>query len=226
MTDNVPAVKDEQQLAVQSAKDIAASQDVIDSTTNGSGFLPYLQLFTAKSTACTEGKIPIGHWGLVQDGEIEDLTEEVNVLPISARPRAYQKHGDGNIVVIHDKGDPEYARIRELQANKVNGCMVGPEVLVFLETPGIFASFFCGSPTLRREAKKFKPLFGKPVTMRSKLIDNGSYKWHGPVIRPCSAGLDPFPSEDEIAEERKRFANPPKPQIERASDTEDDAVER
>lgn len=231
MTDNVPAPQDDapqaQVPATVQGGAIAEAQSVIDDTTSGAGFLPYLQLFTAKSTACTEGKIPIGHWGLVRDGEITDLTNEVNVHVCYARPRAYQKCDDGNILVIHDKEDPEYARIAELQRNKVNGCMVGPEVLVFVEAEGEFATFFCGSPTLRREAKKFKPLMGKAATMRSKLIDNGQYKWHGPVITPCSAGLDPFPSEEEIAEQVEIFKNPPKPTMKRAepSDSDDD-VER
>lgn len=227
MTDNVPVPQDAPVPAtVDQSTAIAAAQSVIDDTTSGAGFLPYLQLFTAKSSACSEGKIPIGHWGLVQDGEITDLTNEVNVHVCYARPRAYQKTDDGNIIVVHDKESDEYSRIAELQRNKVNGCMVGPEVLVFVEAVGQFASFFCGSPTLRREAKKFKPLMGKAATMRSKLIDNGQYKWHGPVITPCSAGLDPFPSDDEIAAEVERFKNPPKPAVERADDDADDDVDR
>lgn len=192
---------------------VAEDQGLLAETAAGSGFLPYLQLFTTKSDAVAEGKINGGEYGLVRDGNITSLGKEFNLIFLTVRARAFQKDDSGEITVIYDKNDPEYQRIAALQAEKVNGCMVGPEFLVWIPEEETFATFFCGSPTLKREARKLGTfLGGKAVNLRSKLIDNGKYKWHGPVVNSCSIELSPLPDVENVQEELTKFKNPPKPQ--------------
>ena len=193
--------------------DVAADQGLLAETATGSGFLPYVQLFTLKSGAVADGKINGGHYGLVRDGTISDLGKDTNFVFLTVRARAFLKEDDGEITVVYDKNDAEYERISGLQAASVDGAMVGPEFLIWIPTEETFATFFCGSKTLRREARKFGLyLGGKGANLRSKLIDNGKYKWHGPVVNDCSVDLEPLPTQDEAAEQINKFKNPPKPQ--------------
>lgn len=207
---------------------IAADQDLLKESTSGGAFLPYLQLFTTKSDAVTEGKINGGEYGLVRDGEITSLGKEVDVIVLTLRGRAFEKDEQGEITVSYDKNDPEYQRIQALQADKVTGRMCGPEFLIFIPSEETFATFFCGSPTLKREARKFsRYLGGKACKMRNKLIDNGKHKWHGPVIGDCSTPPTCVPDADECNELVQRFKNPPKQETaERAADDAQDDVER
>jgi hypothetical protein len=192
---------------------LADDMELLKEVSSGGEFLPYLQLFTTKSDAVTEGKIGGGHYGLVRDGNITDLGKELNVIVVTVRARAYEKADDGEITVVYDKTDPEYVRIQALQAEGVQGCMAGPEFLFWIPDEKTFATFFCGSKTLKREARKFNPfLGGKGVcNMRVHLIDNGKYKWHGPVVNTCSAAPSALPSAEDSDKEITKFKNPPKP---------------
>lgn len=199
---------------------VGADQQLLAETASGSGFLPYIQLFTTKSDAVAEGKINGGEYGLVRDGNITNLGKEFNLIFLTVRARAFQKEDSGEITVVYDKDDAEYERIAGLQAAQVNGCMCGPEFLVWVPSEETFATFFCGSKTLKREARKFGTFLpGKAASLRSKLIDNGKFKWHGPVVTACSIELSPLPSNEDVAEQLQKFKNPPKPQKgERVSD--------
>lgn len=190
---------------------IAADAELLQDVASGGGFLPYVQLFTTKSDPVTDGKIAGGHYGIVRDQKIDDLGEEIDVIVLTVRPRAFEKAEDGEITVCYDKDDPEYARIAALQANKVIGRMVGPEFLIWLPAEACFATFFCGSPTLKREARKFGPfLGGRAMNLRTKICKNAKGKWHGPVVNACSATLEPLPTAEEAADQVEKFKNPPK----------------
>jgi hypothetical protein len=208
MSDESKALIDVQ---TTSGEMIAADSDLLKDLASGSGFLPYVQLFTAKSGAVTDGKIMPGHYGLVRDDDIIDLGSELDVVLLTVRARAFEKDEQGEIVVCYDKQDPEYARIAELQANKVTGRMVGPEFLMWIPQEACFATFFCGSATLKREARKLGGfLGGKACNLRTKIIENRKGKWHGPVVNSCTATPDPLPEADAANAEVERFKNPPK----------------
>jgi hypothetical protein len=207
---------------------IVADQNLLKDTSSGGGFLPYLQLFTTKSDAVAEGKINGGEYGLVRDGNIVSLGKNVDVVVLTVRARAFQKEDGGEIAVVYDREDPEYIRIQTLQADNVQGCMAGPEFLIWVPSEGTFATFFCGSKTLKREARKFSPFIGgKACNLRSKLIDNGKYKWHGPVIGNCSTNPSSLPDPADVEEKVLRFKNPPKQKKgEKVEETATDNVER
>lgn len=193
---------------------IVADQNLLTELTTAGAFLPYLQLYTTKSDAVTEGKIVGGHYGLNRDSNIVDLGNNVDVVIFTARPRAFQKDDSGEIIVIYDKDDPEYLRIQALQADGMLGCMAGPEILLWIPAEKCFATFFCGSKTLKREARKFGAFIGgKACNLRVKIIDNHKHKWHGPVISPCSTPPTVLPTQEEIVEQVHRFKNPLKTNV-------------
>jgi len=206
---------------------IEADKDLLADVTSGGGFLPYVQLFTTKSDPVAEGKINGGEYGLVRDGNITSLGKNMDVVVFTVRARAFCKE-DGELIVVYDKDDPEYQRIQALQAEGVTGCMAGPEFLIWVPSEKTFATFFCGSKTLKREARKLGPFIGgKACNMRSHLIDNGKYKWHGPIINACSTPPTALPTSEDAQDMVHRFKNPPKQdKVERADDDATDNVER
>ena len=181
-------------------------------------YLARLQLFGSKSDACAEGKIGIGRYGLVRDDAIVDLGEELDAVIISWRPKALQIDG-GNIIANHDPNSDLYKKIKELSTVKDSGCMHGPEFLLWIPSQDQFVTFHMSSKTARREAQKMEPLLGKAATFRCKLIDPPAsrFKWHGPVVTPCSEPLT-VPSIEDIEEQVKVFQNPPKQEVELAKD--------
>lgn len=74
---------------------------------------------------------------------------------------------------------------------------------------------------MRRVAGDLKALLGKAATVRSQLISNKKFKWHGPVIAPCSLTLT-VPPHKEMVEVINSFNNPPKSEVEDAPDADDD----
>jgi hypothetical protein len=208
---------------------ISADQDLLQELTVGGGFLPYVQLFTSNSDPVKEDKIRQGHYGLVQDGNIIDLGKDTTFVVFTARARAFRKESDGAITVSYDKKDPVYVEIGALQGTGVQGCMAGPEILIWVPSQKTFATFFCGSKTLKRASRKFKPfLGGKACRMRSELIDNGKHKWHGPIITVCSTPPTDLPTSEDAEDQVEKFKNPPKPKppAEKAEEGEQEDVER
>jgi hypothetical protein len=199
-----------------------ARADEFDDMTTSTAYLPRFQLFGSKSDACTEGKIPIGHYGLDKDGEITDLGEEVNILVAHWRPKAVDVNGDTPVNVFDAKSDL-FADIKKRSAIKDSGCMYGPEFLVWVPTVSSFAVYHMNSKTARREAKKMPPFIGAACTMKCHLIDppGSRYKWHGPLITPCSAPID-LPDDEELRKQFSEFDNPPAPELDVDGDSEEE----
>ncbi len=175
-------------------------------------YLGRLQLYSFKSDACAEGKIPSNHWGLINDEKITDLGAEVDVLLVSWRPKALQIDGD-NVVVNHDPASETFQKIAGNAGVMDSGCMYGPEFLVWLPSVKLFATYFANSKTARREAKKCEPLMRKAATFKSKLITGGKYKWQGPVVVPCTTPIE-LPETAQLEKQVNSFLNPPKPSVE------------
>lgn len=199
-------------------KELVNFDDVASNTTI---YLPRLQLFGSKSAACAEEKIGIGRWGLVNDDVITDLGVAVDVIILAFRPKALDTSGD-TVVNNHDATSETYASIRERSGVKDSGCMYGPEFLVFIPSEKAFATYFASSKTARRESKKIRPLMGCGATLKCKLIapPGSKWKWHGPVVLPCSAPLD-VPDLKIIKAEKEKFLNPPVSDIEVVDESED-----
>lgn len=205
-------------------KDITGGElvDFDEVTSSGAAYLQRLQLFGSKSDACAEGRIGIGRWGLVNDDTITDLGEEVDLVVLAFRPKALSI-GDGTVITSHDVRSDTYAAIKEKSFVKDSGCMYGPEFLVYVPNADIFATYFASSKTARREAKSaIKPLIGCAAIFKCKLIDppGSRFKWHGPVVLPCSTPME-IPDMEIIQKEIEKFKNPPESEVEVADDEDD-----
>lgn len=188
-----------------------AKYELADVASGDAGFLPRLQLFGSKSNACATGAIGIGRYGLVNDDIITDLGTEVDALVVTWRPKAMQTVD--NILVEYDPQSELYQQLKEKAGISDSGCMYGPEFLLWIPTQTTFATYFMSSKTARREARKMQPLLQKAATFKAKLIETAKYKWHGPVVVPCSAPLE-LPDSEVLVTAAKKFMNPPKSEVE------------
>lgn len=204
-----------------------APAESFDSLVTGGDYLPYLQLFGSKSDACAEGKIGIGRYGLVKDKQITDLGEEIDIVIVSWRPKAVET-GDDFLVDFHPDvvdgkiQNPIFKRIVDLAGVRDSGCMYGPEFLLWIPSANTFATYHMNSKTGRREARNMQPLLRKAATLKCHLIEQGKYKWHGPVVIPCSSPLE-MPDEEEIRDQWTKFQNPPKNDKELVEDDDERA---
>lgn len=186
-------------------------------------FLPRLQLYGAKSGACGEGRIPIGHYGLASGDDIDDLGDEVQILVCAARPKALDLSSE-TVTSYFKEDSPEFQDIRERSAVKDSGCMYGPEYLVFVPEapnldgpPGRFATFFLGSKTMRREAKAVHARLRKAGLLTAVFIKKPKYSWHGPKCEPIESCA--LPSQAAVDREIKRFTSEKGSQVETIKDS-------
>lgn len=167
-------------------------------------YLPRIQVFSGKNKAVLEGKIPMGHFGLVEGDNITDLGASCDVLIIASRAKA-MKLAD-QILTYFDPESPEFQNIVDMSGEEDSGCMYGPEFLVYLPNEG-FATFFFSNKTLRRVAKSMQSRLRKAATMEVGLIKGRTYTWHGiTAINDCSSFSD-IPDFALIEREKIKFIN-------------------
>jgi hypothetical protein len=189
-----------------------------DAVSGGDDYLGRFQLFGSKSDACAEGKIGIGHYGYVKDQNIDDLGEEIDAVICTWRSKAVDNSGD-QLVINYDAGSETYNEIKKKSFIRDSNCMFGTEFLLWIPSAGVFGTYHMNSKTARRESKKMAPLIGKAATFRAILIDppKSKFKWHGPVVTPCSAQLT-IPELDVLKAEIEKFKNPPESDVEVVAD--------
>ncbi len=205
-----------------------AKREDVSAMFSGGDFLPYFRLYGSNTDACKEDRIGIAHFGMEIDKEITDAGKEVEVVVLAIRPKAVQT-GDSMIIEYHpDIKDGKitnttFKHIMSQSKVKDSGAMYGPELLLWIPSLSSYVTWHLNNPTARREAKNadIESLVGKAATLSAKLIDNGKFKWHGPVIVPLSVALE-IPSITEITEQVEKFLDPPRNQIEIATTTPDE----
>ncbi len=192
--------------------DDSTDLDVFDRMSSmGTGYLPYLQLCSAKTAAAGDGRIPVNHYGLVNGDDIVDIGSEIIVAVLAVRDKAMCTSGD-----VKSSFDPESELFKDFvtkSAIKNSGYMFGPEFLFYVPSVSGYCTYFAGSPTARRAAKKFKPLMKKPAKMTSKTIERNGNKWRGPVVLPSDEVVE-LPDMDKAKLELDKFRNPPKDSVE------------
>jgi hypothetical protein len=183
----------------------------LESLSSSGNWLPRLALFGGNSDAAKEGKVPIGHYGLVTaKDQLVVLGPAVDVLVISWRPTAIDTRSEDTVVSSHDKNSELFKSIQDQADNvKDSGCMYGPEFLVYIPAVKKFATFLLGSKSFRREALPLSELMTKAATIRSKLVKTERFSWHVPVVTACTTPFDTIPPLEEIAEKAELFNNPP-----------------
>lgn len=197
--------------------------DVVSS----SSFLPYIQLCGGNSAPAKEGKIPIGHYGLMRGKDsLESLTAEFDCLPCGWRFKAMEF---GAVIrSIYNPKNKEFLDIMHKADNvKESKCVYGPEFLLWIPSKQLFATMLFGSKTARREVPKLKELHDerRAATLKSNLIKTDKYMWHGPVVVPCSTPFNP-PDMEDLLDQATRFANPKETEIEAAEPVAESARPR
>lgn len=166
-----------------------------------------------------------GHYGLVRaKDQVEDLGEELDVMPLALRVKALQIDGN-DIITVYDHTSPEYQRIAEQSVIKDSGCMYGPEFLLWIPDAVTFATFFLSSPSARGEAPSLLNLLKERsgATLKWRLAKNKkNQSWEVPIAIACSSWAYSLPL-DQIAEQVNKFLNPPKDEREKVEETSERA---
>jgi hypothetical protein len=191
------------------------TQDNFTAIAVTSSYLPRLQLFGSNSEMCKTGKIPIAHYGLVvQKDQVEDLGAEVDVIPVSWRPKAMRiTEGNAAPLSYYNPQTPEFLQTQKDSEQPNSGCMFGPEFLVYVPVMKRFALYFMSSKTSRRQAPELRALIGKGATLKTQFIKTPKYSWHGPTVTICNSQLD-VPSMDEVRSQAEAFNDPEDSSIE------------
>jgi hypothetical protein len=196
-----------------------------------SEFIGRLQLFT-KGKAINKGLVKPGSYDIPEsDEEVNDLSSEINIIPLARRPKAIDMTDTDAVLVNYDPDSDEFKRIAATSLEKESHCMYGPSFLVIEESSGRFLEFFCGSKSTRSEAKKIypflpltagdierqkavgndvselKPHGPLPLTLKSRLVEKGTYSWHVPVVTKCGAPIAKLPKIEQIIAEITKFVN-------------------
>jgi hypothetical protein len=213
-------------LPVVSNEQLESLEEVAKAT----NFLARIQLIS-KGQYVDTGKIGAGRWGIPLPGgeEIEDLGEVIDVVPFCYRPKAMDVSDREAIIVNYDPTSDEFKRIQT--APKNTGCMWGPSFFVLERSTGKLYELFFGNKSGRAEAGKLKNFLpteankgqAAPARLSIRYKKGKDFGWHVPVITKCS---EPFTKEsikvtgEQIQEEREKFLNPPKEEIETVKEGE------
>ena len=155
-----------------------------------------------------------GNYGIPEsDEEVIDLGDTIDIIPLARRPKAIDMTDNEAIIVNYDPETDEFKRIAAQSLEKESHCMYGPSFLVFERSTGRFLEFFCGNKSSRSEAKKVYPYLPLtqadidakaaagddvsdlqphgplPLTLKSRLVEKGTYSWHVPVVVKCCDAL-------------------------------------
>jgi hypothetical protein len=218
------------------------SNEDFEELAKSSDFLGRLQLYT-KGKAVNRGLVRPGHYGIPDgDEEVVDLGDAIDLLPLARRPKALDMSDTEAVIAVYDVKSPEFQRIQTQAGEKESHCMYGPSLLVYERSTGRFLEFFCGTKSTRSEAKKMFPFLpltqaaidemakkGEdvsglqphgplPMTLKSKLVEKGTYSWHVPVVVKCSTPFTRLPKPEAILHEIQKFLTIKTDGTERAAD--------
>lgn len=207
--------------------------EVFDDMSSGGDYLSRVQLFS-KGEKVNEGLIPPGHWGIPVGEKIIDLGKTMDVLPLARRAKALDISDRDNVIENFDPKSDEYARIAGLATVNDSGCMVGPSILFYERSQGMFVEWFANNTSSKIECKNLYPKLpcnaaqaeklgcephGPIPTTMSIRLKKGKYSYHVPEVNNCSTPFTNLPSMDKIVKEVEKFLNPPKNEDEKVEES-------
>lgn len=196
----------------------------LEKLANSTSYLKRIQLYS-KGKPVETAMIPPGHFGVPSADAIQDLGNEIDILPLAVRPKAIDSKDRDAIVVSYDDTCEAFEGIKERSEIKNSNCMWGFAFLVFERNTAKYYEFFFGTKTARNEVgnvASFLPKteeqiaaltekFGRapqpagPCTLKVKYITKGDWGWHAPVTHPCSTPFKGYNCEEAI-EQINKFA--------------------
>jgi len=196
---------------------------VFKETTKSGDYLPRLQLMTSASEKCKSGEFPINHYALIRDQNFDDLGEAIDLLVVTWRPKALEIGEE--VVSVFDPEHAEFKRIQDKSSEADSGCMYGPEYLMYIPAKKMFATFFCGSKSARREAPNIQNKLGQAATLKAKKIETKKYTWFAPSCTICSTPFE-APDTEELKKAVEKFNNPPATSVEVVEEDKEGGEER
>ncbi len=196
----------------------------LEKLANSKSYLQRIQLYS-KGKPIETAMIPPGHFGIPVNDTIQDLGDEIDILPLAVRPKAIDCKDRDAIIVSYDDECEAFEVIKEKSEVKNSNCMWGFAFLVFERSTAQYYEFFFGTKTSRNEVgnvaiflpkteeqiasltKKFgrPPQPAGPCTLKVKYIQKGDWGWHAPVTHPCSTPFKGYVC-DEAIEQINKFA--------------------
>ena len=217
------------------------SDDQFAELAKASNCLHRLQLCT-KGKAVNRKMVKAGNYGITVSGEeVNDLGNQIDIIPFARRPQAIDMTDDEAIIVCYDPDSEAFKRIAAKSLDKESHCLYGPSFLVFERSQGVFLEFFCGNKSSRSEAKNicsYLPLTQAdidaraargedvnglvphgplPLTLKSRLVEKGPYSWHIPLVAKCNEPFTNLPGMDQITKEIAAFLAVIDKSVERAT---------
>lgn len=198
-------------------------------------FLKRVQLVSSGDLV-NKGLAKPGEWVIPIDGDtVENLGDSIDGLVISVRDKALDTNPNPPVAAFDVESDL-YKEIVEQAGTKDSGCMYGPSFLLYVREAEQFLELFLGNASGRQEAKKLFPFlpisedqakaYGKQfkaqgpqaVTLTSKYVSRGRFKWYAPVASKCSTPFNDLPDQEEFIRQATKFVNPEESNSEVAED--------
>jgi hypothetical protein len=212
----------------RSSKQLGTDEQFAHLSAKDTGYTLSLELY-AKGEAVNRGLVRPGNYGIPDGEKVIDLGDSIDIIPLARRPKAIDMTDTDAVLVNYDPESEEFKRIAAKSLEKESHYMYGPSFLIFESSTGRFLEFFCGRKNTRSEAKKiypFLPLTAAdiacqkaagnyvtgldahdplPLTLKSRLIEKGSYSWYVPVVTKCGNPFTKMPTMDRITKEIMAF---------------------
>ena len=191
-------------------------------------FLGRLQLYT-KGKAINHGLVKPGCYGIpASDEEVEDLGDEIDIMPLARRPKAIDMTDTDAVLVNYDPESDEFKRIAEQSMEKESHCMYGPRSSSSSAAPAASWNSSAASRAPAAKPKKIYPFLPLtpadiarqkaagndvdglephgplPLTLKSRLVEKGTYSWHVPVVSEVRQPLHQ-PADHGTAHQGDRF---------------------
>jgi hypothetical protein len=208
------------ELAIQGELPVAkyATEENFEVSTSA-GYLPRVQMMDSNNKLVKQNKFPQGHFALIRDQSITDLTSEFNCIVIGWRPKAMQFNPD--VISYYDPNSEGFKKLAARAELPNSGCGYGAEFLIYLPDYECFATYFLGNKTGRREAGNFKAFLKKACTIKAKFIETKKFSWWGSEPVACDIGLE-GPDSVKLFKVIDRFNNPPESEVEVADEQQRD----
>lgn len=206
-----PSAADTIALLQSQARGKYATDQALSNVTK-QGFLPYITLHGASSTAVKRDKFPMGHFALVKSKVNNDIGDSFVGFLLAWRPKAMQYAPE--VLSFFDSTSAEFKNIEATAEEKDSQKGFGVEFLVWLPEHKELATFFLGNKTGRNEAPNLVTCIESGVRqcrISSVYIEDKKkkYGWHGPKMLPYDLDITVFPSTEVLTSELERFNNPP-----------------
>lgn len=195
--------------------------------TQGTDFLPRVQLMAAQSSLVQDGKAQLNEYALITGKDtVIGLGKSFDALVIALRMKAMRISGE-EVLSYFNIQNPEFIKIKEevasAQSGDMNGCLCGPEFIIWIPEQKVFATLFMASKSQRRTAPMLRSFIDTennrpgPVTFNVKIAESKRFKskWPVPDFSSCSVPFD-MPDANDYSTVVGDFLNPKDSDVETA----------